>query len=68
MATVITPSCVAVPRRVETLFTIAYAAAPFLIVAFVIVIKIARSLPSESFVTSGTLSSPVSQDSAIETR
>ncbi len=60
---VIVPSCVAVPRSVETLFTMAYAAAPALMVEFEIVTDIGLSEA-----VSGTVSSPVSQESAIDTR
>lgn len=61
--TVITPSCVAVPSNVETLLTIAYAAAPALIDEFEIVTEIGLSAA-----VSGTVSSPVSHERAIDTR
>jgi hypothetical protein len=62
IATVIVPSCVAVPRRVDALLTIAYATAPFLMVAFEMVTEIGFSGS-----VSGTVSLPVSQEIAIET-
>jgi hypothetical protein len=61
--TVIVPSCVAVPSSVDTLFTIAYAAAPALIEGLEIVTE--TGFPAA---VSGTVSFPVNQETAIDTK